>query len=289
MFAPTKTWRRWHRKSNLNLKRYATSSALAASAITSLVMARGHHVSNIPEVPLVVDNKVIDSVDTTKKAVALLKGLGAYEDVEKAKASRHLRAGRGKMRNRRYVQRLGPLIVYNEKGTVQRAFRNLPGVELVAVQRLNFLRLAPGGHLGRFIIWTKDAFEQLDNIFGTYKRLGTQKVGYQLPRPLISNSDVTKIINSSEIQSVLRPKGPAKTIPRQRRNPLKNLDFMVRLNPHALTEKRTKLLSAERQSKAKKDAVAAKRTGDAKKAPTPAKKPTKKTASKKYVATLLSK
>jgi len=287
MFAPTKTWRRWHRKSNLNLKRYATSSALAASAVTSLVMARGHKVSNIPEVPLVVDNKVIDSVDTTKKAVALLKGLGAYDDVEKAKASRHLRAGRGKMRNRRYVQRLGPLIVYNEKGTVQRAFRNLPGVELVAVQRLNFLRLAPGGHLGRFIIWTKDAFEQLDNIFGTYKRLGTQKVGYQLPRPLISNADVTKIINSSEIQSVLRPKGPAKTIPRQRRNPLKNLDFMVRLNPHVLTEKRTKLLAAERQSKAKKDAVAAKRTGDAKKAP--AKKVTKKSASKNYVATLLSK
>jgi len=285
MFAPTKTWRRWHRKSNLNLKRYATASALAASAISSLVMARGHHVSNIPEVPLVVDNKVIDSIDTTKKAVALLKGLGAYDDVEKAKASRGLRAGRGKMRNRRFVQRLGPLIVFNEKGTVQRAFRNLPGVELVSVQRLNFLRLAPGGHLGRFIIWTKDAFEQLDNIFGTYKRTGTQKVGYQLPRPMIANSDVTKLINSSEIQSVLRAKGPARTIPRQRRNPLKNLDFMVRLNPHALTEKRTKLLSRERQANAKKTAVAAKRTGDAK--PT-AKKVAKKTASKKYVSTLLA-
>lgn len=28
------------------------------------------------------------------------------------------------------------------------------------------LQLAPGGHLGRFIIWTKSAFDQLDSIFG---------------------------------------------------------------------------------------------------------------------------
>merc|ERR1712078_842305 len=31
MFAPTKTWRRWHRRVNLNQKRMAVCSALAAS------------------------------------------------------------------------------------------------------------------------------------------------------------------------------------------------------------------------------------------------------------------
>ena len=30
------------------------------------------------------------------------------------------------------------------------------------------LQLAPGGHMGRFIIWTKSAFNQLDEIFGEY-------------------------------------------------------------------------------------------------------------------------
>jgi ribosomal protein L4 len=44
MFAPTKVWRRWHRKINLNQKRYAVVSALAASALPSLVMARGHRI-----------------------------------------------------------------------------------------------------------------------------------------------------------------------------------------------------------------------------------------------------
>src|SRR5512143_858642 len=54
MFAPTKTWRRWHRKINTNQRRYALASALAASALPALVMARGHKIDNIAEVPLVV-------------------------------------------------------------------------------------------------------------------------------------------------------------------------------------------------------------------------------------------
>ena len=28
------------------------------------------------------------------------------------------------------------------------------------------VQLAPGGHLGRFIIWTRSAFERLDEVFG---------------------------------------------------------------------------------------------------------------------------
>uniref|UniRef100_A0A8W7PSW3 60S ribosomal protein L4 C-terminal domain-containing protein n=1 Tax=Anopheles coluzzii TaxID=1518534 RepID=A0A8W7PSW3_ANOCL len=40
MFAPTKPWRRWHRKININLKRYALVSALAASGVPALVQSR---------------------------------------------------------------------------------------------------------------------------------------------------------------------------------------------------------------------------------------------------------
>lgn len=47
MFAPSKTWRRWHRKININQKRYAVVSALAASAIPALVMARGHRIEQV--------------------------------------------------------------------------------------------------------------------------------------------------------------------------------------------------------------------------------------------------
>lgn len=42
MFAPTKTWRRWHRRINTTQKRYAICSAVAASAIPALVMSKGN-------------------------------------------------------------------------------------------------------------------------------------------------------------------------------------------------------------------------------------------------------
>jgi large subunit ribosomal protein L4e len=47
MFAPTKVWRRWHRKININQKRYAVVSALAASALPSLVLAHGHRIEQV--------------------------------------------------------------------------------------------------------------------------------------------------------------------------------------------------------------------------------------------------
>ena len=153
------------------------TSALAASALPSLVMARGHRIEGIGEVPLVVSDNV-QKISKTKEAVKVLQALNAYTDVEKSKASRKVRPGKGKGRNRRYVQRKGPLVIYNEDNGITRAFRNLPGVELLNVDYLNLLLLAPGGHLGRFCIWTKSAFEKLDAIYGTGRKLASMKKGY---------------------------------------------------------------------------------------------------------------
>lgn len=178
MFAPTKTWRRWHRRINQNQRRYAMCSALAATALPALVMARGHRIDNIGEVPLVVDN-AIEKMSKTKDAIRLLKSLNAYADVERSKASRKIRPGKGKMRNRRYVTRRGPLVLYNEDNGITRAFRNLPGVELLKVDRMNLLLLAPGGHLGRFCIWSRAAFDKLDDLYGTWRKKSTMKNNFK--------------------------------------------------------------------------------------------------------------
>merc|ERR1711874_967622 len=234
MFAPNKVWRRWHRRVNLNQKRMAVCAALAASALPSLVMARGHSIDNVPEVPLVVANDAFSGMEKTKAAVTLLKAVNAYDDVERSHESKNIRAGTGKRRNRRFTSRVGPLVVYDESGPLTRAFRNLPGVELCQVSRLNLLQLAPGGHVGRFIVWTKPAFEALNGIYGSTTRQSTTKKGYTLPRTIMTNSDLTRIINSDEIQSKLRP--AVKTVKRhyRKKNPLKNLGAKVILNPYAL-------------------------------------------------------
>jgi large subunit ribosomal protein L4e len=250
MFAPTKTWRKWHVKVNQNQRRFAVVSALAASALPSLVLARGHRIEQIEEVPLVIANAA-ESFTKTKEAVALLKSLNAYADVVKVSNSRKLRAGKGKMRNRRHRQRRGPLIVYNENNGIVKAFRNLPGVELVNVRRLNLLQLAPGGHLGRFVIWTESAFGLLDEVFGTFDKVSLHKKDYFLPTPKISNPDVTRLINSDEIQSVVRPAGQKiqKRPWTQKKNPLVNKAVLFRLNPYAKTIRRHEILKQERLKK----------------------------------------
>merc|ERR1719226_50711 len=205
MFNPTKTWRRWHRRVNVTQKRHAVVSALAASSLPSLVMARGHRIGEITELPLVVSDG-IESVTKTKQAVETLKKLGCSEELQRLIDSKKVRAGKGKMRNRRYTMRRGPLVVYNEDNGIVRAMRNIPGVETASVDRLNLLKLAPGGNFGRFIIWTESAFKRITDIYGEQGVNAPLKKGYHLPRAQMENADVSRIINSSEVQSVLRPK-----------------------------------------------------------------------------------
>jgi len=232
MFAPTKVWRRWHRKVNLTQRRHALASAIAASAVPALVMARGHRINEIPELPLVVENS-IQGVAKTKEAVKILNKLGCQDDLQKVEDSRKIRSGKGKMRNRRYVMRRGPLVVYEEDNGVSRAFRNIPGVELCRVDRLNLLQVAPGGSLGRLIVWSEGAFKQLEKIYGNYRSGAPSKKGYTLQRPYMTNADLAKIINSNEVQIALNPtKEPTKKRS-QHKNPLKNHSAMGRLNPAA--------------------------------------------------------
>jgi len=251
MFGPTKTYRRWHRRINKNQRRYALVSALAASSSAALVMARGHRVDQISEIPLVLADDTVVKIAKTKAAVAVLKTIGAYADVQKVIDSKKIRAGKGKMRNRRYVKRRGPLIIYDQKAPFLRAFRNIPGVDFCCVTRLNLLRLAPGGHLGRFVIWTKSAISQLDNLYGTYKKGSVLKAGFRLPRVAITNSDLGRLINSQEVQSHLRRKKKAQKYVVHKKNPLKNLGFLIKLNPYAKTQRRRTILDAKNAQKRK--------------------------------------
>jgi large subunit ribosomal protein L4e len=236
MFSPTKTWRKWHRKINLTQKRYAVASAVAASGVPALVMARGHRIGATPEGPLVVSSAT-ETISKTSAAVAMLTKLGAYEDVDKVLASKTMRAGKGKMRNRRFVQRRGPLIVYGNDGGLTRAFRNIPGVELADVKSLNLLQLAPGGHVGRFCIWTEGAFSQLDAIFGTHAMPSTEKLHngnpYRLPSGIMANADLSRLINSDEIQSKVNPPKAGTAAAVLKVNPLKVPAAMESLNPAA--------------------------------------------------------
>jgi len=248
MFAPTKTWRKWHRKINKRQRRYATVSALAASAVPGLVMARGHRVDQVEELPIVVQDIGLDGGKaSTKKAGAFLSAIGLDGEMDRVSV-KTMRAGKGKMRNRRFKQKRGPLVIYGEDNGVVQSFRNIKGVDTCQVGRLNLLQLAPGGHLGRLIVWTLDAFDQLNGLYGDGETYSTEKKGYKLPRQIMTNSDLTRLINSDEIQSKLRPQKISEWGIRKKKNGLKNLDERRRLNPNRNNEIRTAVAGQKRRA-----------------------------------------
>jgi len=235
MFAPTKTWRKWHKHINVNQKRYAMTSAIAATGVPALVMSKGHLIDQTPEVPLVLSDSV-QEIKKTKEAVAVLRKLKAWNDIEKVKKSRRFRAGIGKMRNRRRIQRCGPLIIYEKDNGITRAFRNIPGITLLNVNRLNLLKLAPGGHVGRFCIWTESAIARLNDLYGTWKRASKVKKDYNLPMHKMRNTDLMRLLKSDEIQKVVRRPKIEKHRFQMKKNPLKNRRVMNRLNPFAAAQ-----------------------------------------------------
>jgi len=282
MFAPTKVYRRWHRKVNTQQKRYAICSAIAASGVPALVMAKGHRIEGIPEVPLVVSDKV-QSYTKTKEAYILLKRTKAYADVDQVCKTKRMRAGKGKMRNRRRIMKRGPLIIYDQDQGLTRAFRNLPGVDTLSVDNLNILKLAPGGHVGRFCIWTESAFKKLDQLYGTWKKSSSEKKSWNLPQPKMAVTDLSKLLKSEEIRKVLR--APNRQVKRAvlKMNPLKNVKAMLQLNPYAAVSKRNATLVSTSKAAAKAPKAAGKAKPDplAKRRAVMAKKGKKAVKSKK--------
>ena len=224
MYAPTKVRRRWHRRVNVQQRRFAICSAIAATGVAALVMARGHRVDKIAELPLVVSGNV-EKISKTKEAVKVLKKLRAWSDVQEVYQSKRNRAGRGKMRNRRHIMKRGPIVVYKKDEGITRAFRNIPGVTLLCVKHLNVLKLAAGGHMGRFTIWTEGAFRELDRLYGTWKTGSIMKSGFHLPSSKMANTDLNRLLTCRSIRHLLRPKrmGHQRERSHVKKNPLKNM------------------------------------------------------------------
>ena len=162
-FPPT-TEKKLRELVNKREKLLATASALAATAAEELVRLRGHRFS-VSTLPIVVVNE-LESVERTSTLKGILQALKVWEDVERAQSSTKIRAGKGKMRGRRYyVPKSLLLVVSSSKAKVIRAGRSLPGVDVVSADMLSVIHLAPGGHPGRLAILTPRALEVLKNRF----------------------------------------------------------------------------------------------------------------------------
>lgn len=145
---------------NKKERRLAIRSAIAATKDKKLVASRGHIVDHITELPLVVSDE-LEGMKKASEVKGVLQKLGLWNDVERASKSKRVRAGRGKMRGRRYKRAVGPLIVVGEDRGIGLGARNFPGLEVVRVTGLNAEALAPGGALSRLTLWTRGAIKKM--------------------------------------------------------------------------------------------------------------------------------
>ncbi len=142
-------------KINKKEKAKAIRSAIAATINTELVRARGHKFEG--DAAIVVED-AFESLAKTAEVRKALIALGLSADLERAKDSRAIRAGRGKTRGRKYKQAKSVLIVTADKFL---AGANLAGVDCVPVTSLNANILAPGTDAGRLTVWTEAAVKKL--------------------------------------------------------------------------------------------------------------------------------
>lgn len=164
-------------KINDKERRKARRSALAALARTDLVKARGHQFEGELKTPVIIESRFetlwrrsLDANESegrsgaTHALVSVLENIGVGADLSRARDGTHVRAGRGKMRGRRFkVPRSVLLVVENDK-EISRAARNVPGVEVVNPRRLSTESLAPGGTPGRLTVISESALSHIKGL-----------------------------------------------------------------------------------------------------------------------------
>lgn len=142
-------------KINKKEKAKAIRSAIAATVNTELVAARGHKFEG--DAAIVVED-AFEAIAKTAEVRKALVALGVGADLERAKLSRKIRAGRGKTRGRKYKQAVSVLVVTSDNF---KAAKNIAGVDAVPVNELNANLLAPGCTAGRLTVWTEAAVKKL--------------------------------------------------------------------------------------------------------------------------------
>jgi large subunit ribosomal protein L4e len=158
---PPRPIKDWSKKINKKERRHARNSALSATKDMDMVAARGHRFDDSITLPLIVED-TIEKIKTVREAINTLEKLGVKDDLMRAKSGIHIRAGRGKMRGRRYRKPKSLLIVVKDHDKVKRGFGNLSGVDVTTPEHMNIELLAPGGIPGRLTLISKGALKQLE-------------------------------------------------------------------------------------------------------------------------------
>jgi len=142
----------------------AMFSALSATASKKEIMKKYDSImdKDIGNVPFIVEQKFVGL--KTKELLASLKKILGVELLEKISRKRSVRAGKGKMRGRKYKTNAGLLLVTGNDEKIRTRL-----VETKKAKNLGVVDLARGG-LGRVTVYTENALKELETKFEGEKK-----------------------------------------------------------------------------------------------------------------------
>lgn len=143
---PPKAYKNWEKKLNKKEREKATRSAISALALNKKI--------------IVVESKIED-VGKTKVLRNILLKLGFGQEIKRLE-KRKIRAGKGKMRGRKYRNKTGPLIVVSKDCKLMQSAGNILGVEVADVKSLSAISLTRGQDDPRHSIWSDEAIIKLN-------------------------------------------------------------------------------------------------------------------------------
>ncbi len=141
----------------------ALASALSATANGDFVSKKYESLDkkDIKHLPIIVENKITEL--KTKNLLTSLKEILGEKVFGVSVKKKEVRAGKGKMRGRKYKRNAGVLIVTGEN---EKLMTNI--FDAANARNLSVNDLAQGG-LGRVTIYTENAIKFLENKFGEEK------------------------------------------------------------------------------------------------------------------------
>lgn len=159
---PPKAEKNWTKKINKKEKTQSIKSALAVTSYKEIVLDRGHKFNDKITLPIILEDK-FEKIKKTKDIISIFRKIGIYEDIIRATNGKHIRAGKGKTRGRKYKTPKSILII-STKENLEKSSRNLIGVDNIKPDQINIEHLAPGGNAGRLTILTKSALMQIGGL-----------------------------------------------------------------------------------------------------------------------------
>ncbi|MCS7134650.1 MAG: 50S ribosomal protein L4 [Candidatus Pacearchaeota archaeon] len=143
---------RKEKKMNKKEKLLALKAAIAATASKEWLEKKYKKIKIKCELPLIIDSSLLE-----KKNKDFVKTLSEIIGIE-IKRKRKIRAGKGKMRGRKYKKSYSLLLVLGKEE--KKDLRNY-GIETVQADKLSVKHLASGGVPGRLTCYTEKAIKDL--------------------------------------------------------------------------------------------------------------------------------